>query len=154
MPDRNDLGESFAEWQSELDEHLEAAKRKRLCVWVPFITGICLSIGAILAHWRHTVLVERYCAPPTNVCAAISDSSTKEFWIGWLVATTLSLTVISVGAAVAMLVARFVPRYSHRLYISGPFQDPERRHHFTGYFWTLMGLASGLLALTIFESLS
>ena len=153
MPDRRNLGESFAAWQSEMDAHLKTARRRRLCIRVPFITVICLGVGALLAHWRHGVIVQRYCASPTTVCSNLGDYTTEEFWISWVVAITLSLTVLSVGVALAMLVVRLVPRYGRLLYISGPFQDSDRSSQFVWYFWLVIATTAGLLTLTIIEFL-
>lgn len=154
MPDRNNLGDSFVTWQHEMDDHLETARFKRLCARVPFIAVICVSLGSMLAHWRYTLIVQHYCSPRTSACAQLGDPSSSWFWAGWGVAATFGLAVICVGAALVTLVVRVVPRYSRLLRISGPFQDYDRRRRFICWFWLIMTLATGLLALTIIEFLA
>lgn len=151
MPDRNNLGDPFIKWQHEMDDHLETARFKRLCARVPFIVVICIGIISILAHWRHAGVVQHSCAPSASVCSQLGDPTTRLFWVGWVVAITFGLTVMSVGLALAMLVVRFVPRYSRLLYISGPFQDPDRRRQFGWYFWLVMSFTACLLVLTGLE---
>lgn len=152
MHDRNNLGDPFIKWQHEMDDHLETARFKRLCARVPFIVVICLGIIGMLAHWRHAGVVQHYCAPPTSACDQRNDPTTKWFWVGWMVAVTPGLAAICVGSLLATLAARFVPRYSRLLYLSGPFQDPDRRRSFRWCFWIFLILSVGLLALTILES--